>query len=113
MLDQQQGADRGAREGPPGAALYRRTMPGGGYVEVELDATPAEPESTAARLRGRVIMERRADPGRRYGHQAPIVAELSGDDHDELMADLFRLACDNVALARSLMRRATAQHRAD
>jgi hypothetical protein len=113
MLDQQQGADRGAREGSPGAALYRRTMPGGGYVEVELDAPSAVTGSAAARLRGRIIMERRADPGRRYGHQAPIVAELSGDDRDELMADLFRLACDNAALARSLMRRATAQHRAE
>ena len=113
MLGQQQGADRGAREGPPGATLYRRTMPGGGYVEVELDAPSADTGSAAARLRGRIIMERRADPGRRYGHRAPTVAELSGDDRDELMADLFRLACDNAALARSLMRRAVAQQRAD
>jgi hypothetical protein len=58
-------------------------------------------------------MERRADPARRYGHQAPVVAELSGDDRDELMADLFRLARDNAALARSLMRMPTAQQRAD
>lgn len=115
MLDQQQSAVRGAREGPSGAALYRRPMPGGGYVEVELDAPPAEaaPGTAAARLRGRIIMERRADPGRRYGHPAPIVAELSGDDRDELMADLFRLACDNAALARTLMRMPTAKQRAD
>ena len=113
MLDQQQGADRGAREGPSGVALYRRTMPGGGYVELELDASPADTGSAATRVRGRVIMERRADPGRRYGHQAPIVVELSGDNRDELMADLFRLACDNVALARSLMRMPSAQQRAD
>ena len=115
MLDQQQGADRGAREDPWGAAVYRRTMPGGGYVEVELDAPPAAAVSgaAAARVRGRVIMERRADPARRYGHHAPIVAELSGDDRDELVADLFRLACDNAALARSLMRRPAAQQRAD
>lgn len=111
MLDQQQDADLGAREGLSGAALYRRPMPGGGYVEVELDAPPAAagPGSAAARVRGRIIMERRADPGRRYGHRAPIVAELSSDDRDELMADLFRLACDNAALACTLMRMPTAR----
>lgn len=114
MLDRQQDADRGAREGPSGA-LYRRTMPGGGYVEMEVDASPAEtePGTEPPRVRGRIIMERRADPRRRYGHHAPIVAELSGDDRDELMADLFRLACDNAALARSLMRKAAPQQRAD
>ena len=113
MLDQQQGADRGAREGSSSAALYRRNMPGGGYVEVELDVSPTGSESATARVRGRIIMERRADPGRRYGHHAPVVAELSGDDLDELMANLFRLACDNAALARSLMRMPAARQRAD
>ncbi len=116
MLDQQQGAaDPGAREGPPGAAVYRRTMPGGGYVEVELDAPSPDVTSgtAAARVCGRVIMERRADPGRRHGHHAPVVVELSGDDRDELVADLFRLACDNAALARSLMRKPTARQQAD
>ena len=115
MLDQQQDADHGARDGPSGATLYRRPMPGGGYVEVELHAVPAA--ATSGRMvrmvRGRIIMERRADPGRRHGHQAPIVAELTGDDRDELMADLFRLACDNAALARTLMRMSTARQRAD
>ena len=116
MLDQQQDAALGARESHSGAALYRRPMPGGGYVEVELDAPPvdARPGSETARVRGRIIMERRADPGRRYGHRAPIVAELSSDDRDELMANLFQLACDNAALARTLMRMPTAQQqRAD
>jgi hypothetical protein len=89
-------------------------MPGGGYVEVALDAPSAEMTSEAGPMRGRVIMERRADPGRRYGHQAPVVAELAGDDRDELMADLFRLARDNAALARNLMRRQSgASQRAD
>ena len=114
MLDQQQGADRGAREGPSGAPLYRRPMPGGGYVEVELDAAPADvaPGAASTRVRGRIIMERRADPGRRYGHHAPVVAEMSGDDRDELTADLFRLARDNAALARRLMRMPTSEQRA-
>jgi hypothetical protein len=113
MLDQQFAAPRGARDGTSAAALYRRPMPGGGYVEVELEAPPADADATGAALRGRVIMERRADPGRRHGHAAPVVAELAGDDRDELVADLFRLAQDNAALARSLMRLQTARARAD
>jgi hypothetical protein len=115
MLDQQQDAERGAHDDMRDSPLYRRPMPGGGYVEVELDLPRSDAESGGAHgpVHGRLVMERRADPGRRYGHQAPVVAELSGDDRDELMADLFRLARDNAALARRLMRMQTAGPRAD
>jgi glycine cleavage system regulatory protein len=89
-------------------------MPGGGYVEVELEIPGAETNEDADRmLHGRIIMERRADPGRRHGHQAPVVAELTGDDRDELTAELFRLARDNSALARSLMQLRSARQHAD
>ena len=111
MLDQQQGAEHRTLEGARGGTpIYRRQMPGGGYVEVELDTSLDETARDArdGPIRGRVIMERRADPGRRSGHPAPVVAELAGDDRDELMADLFRLAQDNAALARNLMRMHTA-----
>src|SRR5512144_645878 len=85
MLDQQQDAERGAHNETRGAPLYRRPMPGGGYVEVELDASPADAalSGSGGPLRGWIVMERRADPGRRYGHSAPVVAELASDDHDE------------------------------
>jgi hypothetical protein len=114
MLDQQQSAGRGALDGAHGTPIYRRQMPGGGYVEVELDASspPLMHDGRSGLLRGRVVMERRADPGRRTGHRAPVVAELTGDDRDELMADLFRLARDNAALARNLMRMDAARERA-
>ena len=106
MLDQHQDAEHGAREGQSSDTLYRRPMPGGGYVEVELDvALTAEGAEPVKRPhRGRVVMERRVDPGRRYGHRAPVILELARDDRDELMSELFRLAQDNAALARSLLR---------
>ena len=115
MLDQQQGAERSARDDRSESTFYRRPMPGGGYVEVELEApTVDSPEQRDRMLRGRIVMERRADPRRRYGHHAPVVAELTGDDRDELMADLFQLAQDNAALARNLMRlQAAVRPRAD
>ena len=106
MLDQQQGAERRTLESAHGTPIYRRQMPGGGYVEVELDTSLDETarDARGGPIRGRVVMERRSDPIRRSGHRAPVVAELAGDDRDELMADLFRLAQDNAALARNLMR---------
>jgi Glu-tRNA(Gln) amidotransferase subunit E-like FAD-binding protein len=115
MLDQQQDAEHGAREGQPGDALYRRPMPGGGYVEVEMDAMRVSTDVVPADRphRGRIVMERRADAGRRYGHRAPVIAELTGDDRDELMSELFRLAQDNVALARSLLRLQSSRQHAD
>jgi hypothetical protein len=114
MLNHQQDTGHAPVDGRSGtgAALYRRPMPGGGYVEVELDVV-READDVALRARGRVIMERRSDPGRRDGHQPPIVAELAGDDVDEVMADLFRLAQDNAALARGLLRWQSARARAD
>ena len=113
MLDQQRGAERTTLERAHGTPIYRRQMPGGGYVEVELDATLDETacDARGGPIRGRVVVERRADPGRRSGHTAPVVAELAGDDRDELMGDLFRLAQDNAALAHNLMRMHAARER--
>ena len=114
MLDQHQDAAHDTRDGQSCDTLYRRPMPGGGYVEVELDAVrPSADEPGKRSHRGRVVMERRVDPGRRYGHRAPVIAELAGDDRDELMSELFRLAQDNAALARSLLRLQAPRPRAD
>jgi len=115
MLDQHPDAARDAHEAQWGDTLYRRPMPGGGYVEVELDVVRMTAEGAPGRQqhRGRVVMERRADPGRRYGHRAPVIMELAGDDRDELTSELFRLAQDNVALAQSLLRLQATRQRAD
>jgi hypothetical protein len=106
MLDQEQAVERGAADAPPRDAVYRRPMPGGGYVEIEIDRIEAIGAADAVERshRGRVLMERRSDPERRAGHRALVVVELSGDDRDELMAELFQLARDNAALARRVMR---------
>jgi len=112
MLDQQQDVGHVAGERRTSDALYRRPMPGGGYVEVELEAA-RDTDGQMSRLRGWVVVERRADSSRRFGHQPPVVAELLGDDMEELIADLFRLARDNAAIARGLMRLQSVRRRAD
>jgi len=67
MLDQHQDAPRGAHERQACDTLYRRPMPGGGYVEVELDAvrTPSDDE---AGKRGAGAHYLRRDSGR-VAHQ--------------------------------------------
>lgn len=81
--------------------LYVRDLPGGGYVAIDLLAD-AEPV-TGARCRARVAVERRSGSDRREGHHPPIIAEAHGDSRSEVFGDLYRIACDNVAVARGLL----------
>jgi hypothetical protein len=77
--------------------LFHRDLPGGGYVAIELAAAPT------AEKRVRVVVERRADRSRRTGHRPPIILEETWRPERGL-GDLYRLACDNVAIARGLLR---------
>jgi hypothetical protein len=105
MLNQQQDPGHASADGhtEARAALYHRPMPGGGYVDVEMDIVRERGDATG-RVRGRVILERRADHDRRIGHRPPVISEMTGDDVNDVMTELFRVACDNAALARSMMR---------
>jgi hypothetical protein len=86
--------------------LYRRELPGVGYVAIDL--THADDESideTQVTSGGRIRLsvERRADEGRREGHHPPIVAECTGDHRGPEVGELYRMAADNAALARALI----------
>lgn len=76
--------------------LFHRDLPGGGYVAIELTG------QVSADRRVRVVVERRGERARRIGHSAPII-------HDEVwtqergIGELYRMACDNVAIARGLL----------
>ena len=80
------------------AVLFTRDLPGGGFVSIE--ALPAEDGVH----RARVSVERRSDPGRRLGHRPPIIALLEGPSPSVLFDELYRIAVDNVAIARGIMR---------
>ena len=111
--NQPQDADeRGAREQATSQSLYSRPMPGGGYVRVEL--LVSEPANLAAeRLRGRVVMERRSYTPPAIGDEQLVVEEVEGDDATVVVAELFRIARDNAAIARRVLRRKPASNRAD
>ena len=84
--------------------LYSRPMPGGGYVRVEL--LISEPANVSAHgLRGRVVMERRSYAPPSPDDEEFIVEEVEGADANVVVAELFRIACDNAAIARRVLRK--------
>lgn len=84
---------------PSEKTLYRRTLPGGGYVNVEV-----EPPSSSGIHRAYVAVERRSDPVRRDGHTPPVVASAEGGSRQSVFTQLLAIAADNVAVARALLR---------
>jgi hypothetical protein len=50
----------------------------------------------------RVIVERRGDRERRRGHRPPVIIEQAWRP-ERGIGDLYRIACDNVAIARGLL----------
>ena len=84
---------------PPEKTLYRRTLPGGGYVNVDVEAP-----SASGVHRAYVAVERRSDPFRRDGHAPPIVAQAEGGTRQSVFAQLLAIAADNVSVARALLR---------
>jgi hypothetical protein len=80
--------------------VYRRPLPGGGYVAIE--STPDA--SGDATVRAHVLVERRSDPGRRVGHVPPVVAETVAPDVKHALDALSEIAANNVEVARALQR---------
>ncbi len=113
MLEQRQG--EGVRsEGvwSPGQPLYTRSMPGGGYVRVEVVASDRG-DTTRLRRLGRVVIEPREASPRRDDASPLVVEEVEGDDERAVVAECFRIACDNAAIARRVLRRRMQARRAD
>ena len=76
--------------------VYRRELPGGGYVEIDVRR-----EREVARTR--VYVERRAKEERRDGPRPVVIAEATGDERSSNFADLYRIAADNAAIARKML----------
>ena len=76
--------------------LFNRDLPGGGYVAIEL-------ADRGGSRRVRVLVERRSDRARRQGHAPPIILEEEWKP-ERGFGELYRIACDNVAIARALLK---------
>ena len=82
------------------APVYRRELPGGGYVAIDVQRRAAERTS----CRSRVSVERRGKDERRDGHRPVVIAEADGDEKSPQFTELYRIAADNSAIARALLR---------
>jgi hypothetical protein len=87
----------GAHDRRSAERLFHRDLPGGGYVAIELAGSAATSERVV-----RVIVERRSDRGRRLGHRPPVILEEEWKA-ERGFGELYRMACDNVAIARGLL----------
>ncbi len=97
-----------ANSGRPSQALYSREMPGGGSVRVEI-LVDDHGNIAGERVSGRVVMQRR------HGVDSDtlvVVEELEGNDPDDVVPELLRIARDNAAIARRVLRQ-RAVRRAD
>ena|ERR1051325_9117164 len=85
------------------AAVYRRELPGGGYVAIKVwrDRTEREMPRTW------VCLERRGHDDRRVGHEPIVIAEADGDERSPAFGELYQIAADNAAIARALLRLGT------
>lgn len=92
--------------------LYARSMPGGGYVRVELVVSDRG-DVASERRRGRVVIEPREPSPRRADASPLVVEEVEGDDESAVVAECFRIARDNAAIARRVLRRRMKARRAD
>ena len=80
--------------------VYRRALPGGGYVAID-----SSPDATGdSGVKAQVLVERRSDPGRRVGHAPPVVAETEAADVEQAVGALSEIADNNVEVARALQR---------
>ena len=102
MLDQRRG-DTGVGGVSAGVPLYTRPMPGGGYVRVEL-VVGDRGEVAGERRRGRVVIEPRDASPRRDDSAPLVVEEVEGADEGAVVAECFRIARDNAAIARRVLR---------
>ena len=84
--------------------VYRRPLPGGGYVAIESSADATGDSGVKAPVKAHVLVERRSDPGRRVGHVPPVVAEIEAPDIEHAVEELSGLADNNVEVARALQR---------
>jgi hypothetical protein len=81
------------------APVFRRELPGGGYVVVGVERPGAYQAARTC-----VWLERRADDERNAEFaDAPLIATADGDETSAGFTEMYRLAADNAAVARGLM----------
>jgi hypothetical protein len=84
--------------------VYRRKLPSGGYIAISMQ--PVQTLFGPAKMRGHVVVERRAEE-RRAGHAPPIAAVAEHEDVKTLIAALVPVAESDEMLEQALARGVT------
>jgi|GEM_PF-1894652 len=92
--------------------LYCRPMPGGRYVRVGVAGERAG-ERGGRGAQGPVVIEQRSFAPPAPDDEELIVEEVDGANANMVVAELFRIARDNAAIARRVLRKQAATLRAD
>jgi hypothetical protein len=79
---------------------FRRELPGGGYVAIEVTAKKSLWRNTE--YEGRVVIERRAS-WRRAGHTPPVIATASGESVEAVVRQLLPAAQCNSTIGLALL----------
>lgn len=83
--------------------VYRRSLPGGGFVAIEV--APTRTILGRTRYHGEIVVERRSRLDRRVGHDAPVIARSSAVSIGTVFDDLFPVAQSNVSIAAKCLKR--------
>jgi len=81
--------------------LFERSLPGGGFVAIEV--RPVTSIWRKPVFRGRVVVERRAD-SRGGGHEPPVIATASGPSLEDVVQQLLPAAQCNSTIGGALLR---------
>ena len=79
--------------------VFRRELPGGGYVVIGV-----EPPTRERAARTCVWVETRETDRRGESVETPVIAIADGDERSASFTELYRLAADNAAIARGLLK---------
>jgi len=91
--------------------LYRRTLPGGGFVAIT--QSKVTPRAGHPHFHGEVVVERRTDASRRDGHRAPTVAVADARTESDVLRELFPVANSNTLIATACIARRRASDRVE
>src|ERR1051326_82672 len=86
------------------APVFRRELPGGGYVVIGVERPPRD---HGARPRGGVEQRKGGGAG---DADTPVIAIADGDEQSDGFTELYRLAADNAAVARCLLKWRAERH---
>jgi hypothetical protein len=86
------------------APVFRRELPGGGYVVIGVERPTRDQAARTC-----VWIEQRKDR-RASDADTPVIAIADGDEQSDGFTELYRLAADNAAVARCLLKWRAERH---